>query len=70
MKWQLIFKPFYGACAVFDIDSSFGQKSAPRITSYLQVSDSNMSAFYCSIFLFLSRSGNLKLRITTIADNW
>jgi hypothetical protein len=46
------------------------KKSAPRITSYLQVSDSNMSAFYCSIFLFLSSSGNLKLCITTIAEDW
>jgi hypothetical protein len=46
------------------------KKLAPRITSYLQVSDSNMRAYFCSIFLFLSSSGNLKLRVTTVADNW
>ncbi len=69
-KWQFIFKSLYGACAVFDINSSLVKKSAPRITSYLQVSDSYMRAFCWSIFLFFSSSGNLKLRITTIADDW
>jgi hypothetical protein len=45
------------------------KKSAPNITSYLQFSDSNMRALCCSIFLFLSSSGNLRLCMTTIADD-
>jgi hypothetical protein len=43
-------------------------KSAPKITSYLQGSASNMSAFYRSTLRFLSSSGSLRLRNTTISD--
>jgi hypothetical protein len=44
------------------------RKSAPKITSYLQESASNMSAYCWSTLQFLSSSGSLRLRNTTISD--
>jgi hypothetical protein len=38
-QWQFIVKPSHDPCAVFGSSSYFAKKSAPRMTSYLQVSD-------------------------------
>ncbi len=67
VQWELI--PNHSMVPVLYLTSMpvFVKNSAPRRTSYFQVSDWNMSAFCWLTFLFLSNSGSLRLCTITIS---